>query len=84
MILNDQQKIDYINSLTDKELMELMDSIDVKYDLVDGVLIDKERIIQRLTSQYQRQSNVTITYTYSGERIETSNEGKRGCKTCGG
>ena len=71
MELTNEEKIAHINSLSDKELMDLMDSIGVGYDFTNGVLIDKERIIQRLTGQYQRQSNVTITYTYSGERIET-------------
>jgi len=82
--LSKREAREEINAMSDEDIMELLDSIDVSYDFVNGVLIDKEGHIKRLVGEASTPQNVIITYSYNGEKIVKQQETKAGCKTCGG
>ena len=82
--LSRQEARKAIMNLSDQALMKLMDSVEVDYSYVNGVLIDRENIIGRLIGECAEcQSQVTITYSGNGKRTEVKKEPKQGCKTCG-
>lgn len=83
--LTQSQAKSAIINLTDQELMDLMDSVEMTYDYVNEVLIDRERIISRLIGEcLDCQGEVTITYTSRGKKTETKKSAKPTCQTCGG
>ena len=82
--LSKEEAFSKINVMTDEELIELLNQLDLPYDIVNGELINKEMIIQMLTG-VNPTPNVRITYTWKGEKQEQKIEaGKGGCLTCGG
>lgn len=83
--LNNKEAFDAINAMTDAELVELLKSpeLSLPYDLVNGVLIDRENIIFNLTG-INPSPNVKVTYTWNGEKKEEIRQtDSPGCSSCG-
>lgn len=81
--LSKEEAFSKINEMGDEELIELLNQLDLPYDIIDGKLINREMIIHNLTG-INPSPNVRITYTWKGEKSEqkiTSTSG--GCQTCG-
>jgi len=81
--LSKEEAFSKINEMTDEELIELLNQLDLPYDIINGNLTNREMIIQMLTG-VNPTPNVRVTYTWKGEKQEqkiTATTG--GCATCG-